>query len=116
MSAPGRARPHGEPGLRGVSSLLNNVTYQRASAVLLPAVAPAAAFASDDTDRTIETAVSATDNGRMLLGDRAPVIARAGVVRAEGMADSEAGKSLVTKLALDVRGTKSVTNDMVVKS
>jgi len=39
-----------------------------------------------------------------------------GVVRVTGDASSDAEKSLVTKLASDVRGTKSVTNDMVVKS
>jgi osmotically-inducible protein OsmY len=39
-----------------------------------------------------------------------------GIVRVTGDASSDAQKSLVTKLALDVRGTKSVTNDMVVKS
>jgi len=39
-----------------------------------------------------------------------------GVVRVTGEASNDAEKSLVTKLALDVRGTKSVTNDMTVKS
>ena len=38
-----------------------------------------------------------------------------GVVRVTGDASSDAEKSLVTKLASDVRGTKSVTNDMTVK-
>ncbi|HXA15077.1 MAG TPA: BON domain-containing protein [Opitutaceae bacterium] len=39
-----------------------------------------------------------------------------GVVAITGEADSDAEKDLVTKLAQDVRGTKSVTNDMTVKS
>lgn len=39
-----------------------------------------------------------------------------GVVVITGTAASEAEKSLVTKLAEDVRGTKSVTNEMTVKS
>jgi osmotically-inducible protein OsmY len=39
-----------------------------------------------------------------------------GVVRVTGDANSAAEKSLVTKLAQDVRGTKSVTNEMIVKS
>lgn len=39
-----------------------------------------------------------------------------GVVRVTGDVSTAAEKSLVTKLASDVRGTKSVTNDMVVKS
>jgi osmotically-inducible protein OsmY len=39
-----------------------------------------------------------------------------GVVSVTGEAKSDAEKSLVTKLAQDVRGTKSVTNDMTVKS
>jgi osmotically-inducible protein OsmY len=39
-----------------------------------------------------------------------------GVVRVSGDANSDAEKSLVTKLAQDVRGTRSVTNDMIVKS
>ena len=38
-----------------------------------------------------------------------------GVVHVTGEADSAAERSLVTKLAQDVRGTKSVTNDMTVK-
>lgn len=38
-----------------------------------------------------------------------------GVVVVTGEAQSEAEKSLVTKLAQDVRGVKSVTNDMTVK-
>ena len=38
-----------------------------------------------------------------------------GVVRVTGDATTDAEKSLVTKLAQDVRGTKSVTNDMIVK-
>jgi hyperosmotically inducible protein len=44
------------------------------------------------------------------------VTTTAGVVAITGEADSDAEKSLVTKLAQDVRGTKSVTNDMTVKS
>lgn len=39
-----------------------------------------------------------------------------GIVAITGEADSDAEKSLVTKLAQDVRGTKSVTNDMSVKN
>jgi len=39
-----------------------------------------------------------------------------GVVTITGVAANDAEKSLVTKLAQDVRGTKSVTNDMTVKS
>jgi len=38
-----------------------------------------------------------------------------GVVRVTGDAANDAEKALVTKLAQDVRGTKSVTNDMTVK-
>ena len=38
-----------------------------------------------------------------------------GVVRITGDANSDAEKSLVTKLAQDVRGTKSVDNVMTVK-
>jgi osmotically-inducible protein OsmY len=39
-----------------------------------------------------------------------------GVVRVTGDANSDAEKALVTKLAESVRGTRSVTNDMTVKS
>ncbi|MBK9990722.1 MAG: BON domain-containing protein [Verrucomicrobia bacterium] len=39
-----------------------------------------------------------------------------GVVMISGVASNDAKKSLVTKLAQDVRGTKSVTNDMTVKN
>jgi osmotically-inducible protein OsmY len=42
------------------------------------------------------------------------VVTTDGVVRVTGDADSDAEKSLVSKLASDVRGTKSVTNDMTV--
>lgn len=44
------------------------------------------------------------------------VTTKDGVVRITGDANSDAERSLVTKLASDVRGTKSVTNDMTVKS
>lgn len=44
------------------------------------------------------------------------VVTTDGVVRVTGDAKSDAEKSLVTKLAEGVRGTKSVTNDMSVKS
>jgi osmotically-inducible protein OsmY len=44
------------------------------------------------------------------------VVTTDGVVRVTGDAASDAEKSLVTKLASDVRGTKSVTNDMTVRS
>jgi len=39
-----------------------------------------------------------------------------GAVRVTGEASSDAEKAFVTKLAQDVRGTRSVTNDMIVKS
>jgi osmotically-inducible protein OsmY len=39
-----------------------------------------------------------------------------GVVRVTGDANSDAEKALVGKLSLEVRGVKSVTNDMTVKS
>ena len=44
------------------------------------------------------------------------VVTTDGVVRVTGDVGSAAEKALVTKLASDVRGTKSVTNDMTVKS
>ena len=44
------------------------------------------------------------------------VVTTDGVVRVTGDAKSDAEKALVSKLAHDVRGTKSVTNDMIVKS
>ena len=44
------------------------------------------------------------------------IVTTDGVVHLTGEAGSAAEKSLVTKLAQDVRGTKSVTNDMTVKS
>jgi osmotically-inducible protein OsmY len=39
-----------------------------------------------------------------------------GVIVVTGEASSDAEKSLVTKLASDVRGVKSVSNNMTVKS
>ena len=44
------------------------------------------------------------------------VTTNAGDITITGVADSDAEKSLVTKLAQDVRGAKSVTNNMTVKS
>ena len=44
------------------------------------------------------------------------VVTNDGIVFITGSASSDAEKSLVTKLAQDVRGTKSVTNEMIVKS
>jgi hyperosmotically inducible periplasmic protein len=46
---------------------------------------------------------------------RTKVVTTDGVVRLTGDAKNDAEKSLVTKLASDVRGVKSVTNDMSVK-
>jgi hyperosmotically inducible protein len=39
-----------------------------------------------------------------------------GIVSVTGVASTDAEKSLVTKLAQDTRGVKSVVNDMTVKS
>ncbi len=47
---------------------------------------------------------------------KAKVTTNEGAVVITGEASSEAEKSLVTKLAQDVRGVKSVSNDMTVKS
>jgi osmotically-inducible protein OsmY len=44
------------------------------------------------------------------------VITEDGVVSISGVADSDAEKSLVSKLAQDTRGVKSVVNDMTVKN
>jgi hyperosmotically inducible periplasmic protein len=44
------------------------------------------------------------------------VITENGVVNLSGVADSDAEKSLVTKIAEDTRGVKSVVNDMSVKN
>jgi hyperosmotically inducible protein len=44
------------------------------------------------------------------------VITENGVVSISGVADSDAEKSLVSKLAQDTRGVKSVVNDMTVKN
>jgi len=44
------------------------------------------------------------------------VITENGVVNVTGVAGSDAEKSLVTKLAQDTRGVKSVVNDMTIKS
>ena len=47
---------------------------------------------------------------------RTKVTTNDGVITISGEAKTDAEKSLVTKLAQDVRGTKSVTNNMTVKS
>jgi osmotically-inducible protein OsmY len=70
---------------------------------------------------TIDDASITAEVKLALLGHRATsalktkVTTTDGVVQITGEAETDAEKSLVTKLAMGVRGTKSVTNDMVVK-
>ena len=71
---------------------------------------------------TIDDASITTQVKRALAGHKSTsalatkVTTNEGLVTITGIAASDAEKSLVTKLAKDVRGTKSVSNKMTVKS
>jgi osmotically-inducible protein OsmY len=76
----------------------------------------------ETTGETIDDASITTQVKYALLSHKSTsalktkVVTTDGVVRLTGDADSDAEKSLVTKLASSVRGTRSVTNDMVVRN
>ena len=94
--------------IEGVKSLQNDIVVN---------AAPAATMGEKIDDASVTSQVKFA-----LLGHKSTsavkthVTTNEGVVTISGVADSAAEKSLVTKLAEDVRGTKSVTNNMTVKS
>ena len=94
----------------GVKSVKNDI-------VVGPATPPAETVGQVIDDISISSQVRFA-----LLGHEATsalktkVTTNTGDITITGVADSDAEKSLVTKLAQDVRGAKSVTNNMTVKS
>lgn len=95
--------------ITGVKSVLNNMEVKAAPAT--------ATLAENIDDASITSQVKyALFTHKSTSALQTKVVTTDGVVRVTGDASSDAEKSLVTKLAGDIRGTKSVTNDMVVKS
>jgi hyperosmotically inducible periplasmic protein len=93
----------------GVKSVKNDI--------VLKDKAPGSSMAESIDDASITSQVKyALLTHKATSAVKTKITTTEGVVRVTGDASSDAEKSLVTKLALDVRGTKSVTNDMTVKS
>lgn len=84
-------------------------------------IAPASPAASSAVVETIDDASVTTQVKYALLSHKSTsalttkVTTKGGEVHITGVAHSDAEKSLVTKLAQDVRGAKSVKNDMTVE-
>jgi hyperosmotically inducible protein len=95
--------------IKGVKSVKNDIVIKE--------VAPGSSKGETIDDASITTQVKyALLTHKSTSALKTKVTTVDGVVSVSGEANSEAEKSLVTKLAQDVRGTKSVTNDMLVKS
>ncbi len=95
--------------IEGIKSVKNEITIK----------APAADRSADEVmdDASITSQVKyALLTHKSTSGLKTKVTTTDGVIVISGEASSDAEKSLVTKLANDVRGSKSVTNNMVVKS
>ncbi len=99
--------------IEGVKSVKNDIVVDE-KAANRPA-GPTVGETIDDASITSQVKY-ALMNHRSTSALKTKVTTTEGVVRVTGDATSDAEKALVTKLATDVRGTKSVTNDMVVKS
>jgi len=92
----------------GVKSVDNQIVVKN-----LPAGTPAGDYYMDDASITTQVKYALlTYKSTSAL--RTKVTTINGVVHVSGDAHSAAEKSLVSKLAMDVRGVKSVTNDMTV--
>ncbi len=95
----------------GVKSVKNNLTVEASPP------APARSFGDIVDDASITAQVKyqlLTHHSTSAL--KTKVTTKNGIVSISGEADSDAEKDLVTKLAQNLRGVKSVTNDMTVKS
>lgn len=93
----------------GVKSVKNEITVKQK--------APGATVGEAIDDASITSQVKyALLSHKSTSALKTKVVTTDGVVRVTGDAKSDAERSLVTKLAEGVRGTKSVTNDMTVKS
>lgn len=92
----------------GVKAVRNEI------ALKAPIPGPSMAESIDDASITSQVKYALLTH-KSTSALRTKITTTDGVVRVTGEASSDAEKSLVTKLAQDVRGTKSVTNDMTVK-
>lgn len=92
----------------GVKSVKNDIT------ISAPAANRAAADTIDDASITSQVKYALLTH-KSTSALQTKVTTNHGVIMITGEASSEAEKSLVTKLAQDVRGAKSVTNSMTIK-
>jgi osmotically-inducible protein OsmY len=97
-------------GIDHVKSVKNNI-------VVNDPPTTSGSFAETIDDASITSQVKyALFSHRATSALKTKVATNDGVTTITGNASSDAEKSLVSKLAQDVRGVKSVSNDMVVKS
>lgn len=93
----------------GVKSVKNDIV------VLDKPATPTIAESIDDASITTQVKFALLSH-KSTSALKTKITTQDGVVHVTGVAASDAERSLVTKLASDVRGTKSVTNDMTLKS
>lgn len=93
----------------GVKSVKNEITIKET-----PAAGRTAGDTMDDASITSQVKYALLTH-KSTSALQTKVTTTDGVIVISGEASSDAEKSLVTKLAQDVRGTKSVTNNMTVK-
>jgi osmotically-inducible protein OsmY len=94
-----------------------NVKAVRNDLVIKPVAAGETTMGEDMDDASITSQVKyALLSHRSTSALATKVVTENAVVNISGVADSDAEKSFVTKLAQDTRGVKSVVNDMTVKS
>jgi hyperosmotically inducible periplasmic protein len=94
----------------GVKSVKNDIVVKD-----VPATAQTVGEKIDDASITSQVKYALLSH-KATSALKTKVSTNDGVVTITGIAASDAEKSLVSKLAQDVRGTKSVTNDMTVKN
>ena len=95
-----------------VKSVTNNIVVKDAKA---PAATETMSDKIDDASITSQVKYALLSH-KATSALKTKVTTNDGVVTVSGVAASDAEKSLVSKLARDVRGTRSVTNNMTVKS
>ncbi len=98
--------------VEGVKAVKNDIVVEDKSAVAT--TGNSAGESIDDASITSQVKYALLSH-KSTSALKTKVTTNDGVVHVTGEAASEAEKSLVTKLAMDVRGTKSVTNDMSVR-
>jgi osmotically-inducible protein OsmY len=95
---------------------IDNVKAVRNELVIVTPEAGSTTIGEDMDDASITSQVKyALLSHRSTSALSTKVVTENAVVNISGVADSDAEKSLVTKLAQDTRGVKSVVNDMTVK-